>query len=352
MTKWLAAAAALHAGALERRKGVFGCTETAVSYLCNYHVDESSSVGPELVEAAKRDYFYHPENVGGSLGLSSFFKQRESESCVLCSGAGMSFDREAGQHKLFVEDCYCSGYHALGQAALNLCRLKHLAAIHTPYFVMLFVSLVEKKRYTFHRNPRELKDMARNLLSKLGSELSERNEDRELCESANVLNLWWRYQDKQSSRASSGLNMSIPSYFHLGMGYEPRTWTPSSDVFDIRNPEPFYSFVKNNCLCHKLRTSNRVRVQGGLWQGALVRVCELHHAGSAGITFVLSVLLSRQHLEQTLHNAIRAHKHRWVMPGTVLLVSVKKSSCIARWVPRWNALHWSTWNAPHRSCCT
>ncbi|KAK2821884.1 hypothetical protein Q5P01_021949 [Channa striata] len=281
-TRWLVAARALHAGALERHTQgpLFSSTEKAVSYLCGFQEKGCGSARDKeraAAAAAGRDYFYHQESVRGTIGgLGAFFEKGQSSPCVLCEGA--CIDRTTSRYDLLVTQDY--DRHRPDEAVLNLLHLEHLATLHTPYFAMLFVGLVENKRL----------------------------EGEELRSSAALLKRWWRYQER---RSNSTVNVSTPSYFTLCTEDDPQPWTPAFDAFEVRKPEPLYSFLRDKCRYHERRgdrSSDDPRSLGKLWQGSLARVRAIPHAEA--VTFVLSVLMPKQHLEQTLHNLVRTHRAR------------------------------------------
>ncbi|KAK2832706.1 hypothetical protein Q5P01_016595 [Channa striata] len=233
---------------------------------------------------AGRDYFYHQESVRGTIGgLGAFFEKGQSSPCVLCEGA--CIDRTTSRYDLLVAQDY--DRHRPDEAVLNLLRLEHLATLHTPYFAMLFVGLVENKRYTFHRGASETDSMARHLIRTLsGVTDSARSEGEELRSSAALLKRWWRYQER---RSNSTVNVSTPSYFTLCTEDDPQPWTPAFDAFEVRKPEPLYSFLRDKCRYHETRgdrSSDDPRSLGKLWQGSLARVRAIPHAEA--VTFVLS----------------------------------------------------------------
>lgn len=206
VTKWLAAAEALHAGALEGcASGVcFSFTEEAISYLCSFRTGTGDSLQNNNNEcslaAARRNYVYHPDKIIWTVGgLSVFFRNRQSSPCVLCEGARIHSDNTTSHYKLSVTNDY--DRHEPGTATLDPQRLEHLATLHTPYFVMLFVGLVKKKRYKFHRGVPATNIMARHLiLTPLGGASGPaHSRDENLRSDMAVLKLWWRYQDRQSS---------------------------------------------------------------------------------------------------------------------------------------------------------
>lgn len=88
---------------------------------------------------------------------------------------------------------------------------------------------------------------------------------------------------------------------------ETSTWNPRKDIFTSRRPEPLYTFLKKQCLCHRMQPNSddvfsySTEVLGAQWSTKLRTLVE----GNVS-TFSLGFLIHRSHLEDGLQSVIRA----------------------------------------------
>lgn len=77
VVKWERVASALYSGALDNYDGTFPDTQAAIDYLYTYQVNTSDAHDPS-------DFYYHPENLEGPVGLSKLFLEGICDRCKLC----------------------------------------------------------------------------------------------------------------------------------------------------------------------------------------------------------------------------------------------------------------------------
>ncbi|TKS75711.1 hypothetical protein D9C73_010128 [Collichthys lucidus] len=155
VVKWKAVAAAFHGGALVHCE-TFTSTEDAVRYLHSYQGHLRDEAATATVSRKHHDFYYHPDNLPGPVGLSVFFSHGVAYPCSLCKHASVTLN--AGRFKYKCKApvnvlnplVHASPPERSSSDDLNLRRLEHLAVMHTPYFVMLFLELVKQKHYSFH----------------------------------------------------------------------------------------------------------------------------------------------------------------------------------------------------------
>ncbi|KAI4794969.1 hypothetical protein KUCAC02_031763 [Chaenocephalus aceratus] len=150
VVKWKTIAAALHAGALDDCEG-FETLEDAVRHLYNYQTPgptpDPGGYSRLATDKGHKDFYYHRGEIPGLFGLSGFFGNGVADRCVLCQHIIMT--DEFRYETWYPEDV---AQKSVPRSELNLRRLEHLAVMHTPYFVMLFMDLARVKRYSFHRS--------------------------------------------------------------------------------------------------------------------------------------------------------------------------------------------------------
>lgn len=182
---------------------------------------------------------------------------------------------------------------------LNLIRLEHLAVMHTPYFVMLFLELVQNKRYTFHKNKYQRQCLTGHILDRLKRSVARTQVQHDTFR---FLRLWWRFQDRVGSRC---LNVPIPPYLEIGRDPRGDTWNPRMGDFKIRQPEPLYRFLMHNCIYNDLIFTpvDNTMVHSPEYprltviQKDFTKMC-------------LSVMIAKVHIENVLHCAVRAGHDR------------------------------------------
>ncbi|TKS65997.1 hypothetical protein D9C73_000053 [Collichthys lucidus] len=298
VVKWKAVAAAFHGGALDHCE-TFTSTEDAVRYLHSYQGHLRDEAATATVSRKHHDFYYHPDNLPGPVGLSVFFSHGVAYPCSLCKHASVTLN--AGRFKYKCKApvnvlnplVHASPPERSSSDDLNLRRLEHLAVMHTPYFVMLFLELVKQKHYSFHTG--------HDAKCSIASYVFERLKEGEVGafsrehDSFKFLKLWWRFQDRQSTR---DLKLSMPSYFELHT--DELIWNTRSDGFGKRKPEPLYTFLARNCLCHELCLSGRKvpAYPDGVSLSPTLRTL----ARGEVSTYCLSVLVPRVHLEDILHS--------------------------------------------------
>ncbi|KAE8287286.1 hypothetical protein D5F01_LYC13324 [Larimichthys crocea] len=263
-----------------------------------FHLEMVISIEFKIVPRKHHDFYYHPDNLPGPVGLSVFFSHGVAYPCSLCKHASVTLN--AGRFKYKCKAAVNDAdplVHATppeersSSDDLNLRRLEHLAVMHTPYFVMLFLELVRQKRYSFHMGH----DAKCSIASYVFERLKEDNVGtfgRE-HDSFKFLKLWWRFQDRQSTR---DLNISMPSYFELHT--DESIWNTRSDGFGKRKPEPLYTFLARNYLCHELWLS-------GTYPDRVALLPTVRTLTQGVSTCCLSVLVPRVHLEDILHSLAR-----------------------------------------------
>jgi len=292
--KWKAVASALHLGALNHCE-TFKSTKDAIGYLCSYGREEQS-LRSTTISRKHNDFYYHPDNLPGPVGLSRFFSSGEVYCpCVLCEYVSVTSD---GDLKCCTN---LISRRSFPHEDLDQLRLEHLAVVHTPYFVMLFLELVQNKAYTFHNNGDALRSHASYVIKQLrGDVRAVTNEE----ESFRFLKLWWMYQDRRSSKV---LKVSIPSYLELHTGNI--SWNPRHINFNGRIPVPLDTYLARNCLCHDIwscgKTSNSEASDPS------PRIITLTEGQVS--TSMLSVPILRLHVEDMLCSVARACNERRVM---------------------------------------
>ena len=288
VVKWKLAASALHRGALNNCEK-FKFTEDAINYLCSYQEGQHKAVHPGTVTRQHHNYHYHSDNLPGRVGLSNFFWNRVANCCVLCKYVRMT------QTGVFLHKMTDNvNPESIPDGELNLRRLEHLAVMHTPYFVMLFLDLVEKKRYGFHKNGSGRHCIANYVFERLTEDGEAFGEEED---SFRFLKLWWRFQDRRSSRE---LNISIPSYLELHKC--GKVWNSRIDTFANRKPEPLYNFLATSCLCHDISSTCSVTYSSC---DSVLPVMSTVSNGQVS-TFSFRVLVPRLHIEDILHSVVRA----------------------------------------------
>ncbi|KAE8277073.1 hypothetical protein D5F01_LYC25143 [Larimichthys crocea] len=298
VVKWKAVAAAFHGGALDHCE-TFTSTEDAVRYLHSYQGHLRDEAATATVSRKHHDFYYHPDNLPGPVGLSVFFSHGVAYPCSLCKHASVTLN--AGRFKYKCKApvnvlnplVHASPPERSSSDDLNLRRLEHLAVMHTPYFVMLFLELVKQKHYSFHTGHDAKCSIASYVFERLKE--GEAGAFSREHDSFKFLKLWWRFQDRQSTR---DLKLSMPSYFELHT--DELIWNTRSDGFGKRKPEPLYTFLARNCLCHELCLSGRKvpAYPDGVSLSPTMRTLTQGEVS----TYCLSVLVPRVHLEDILHS--------------------------------------------------
>ncbi|KAK2814509.1 hypothetical protein Q5P01_000308 [Channa striata] len=117
---------------------------------------------------------------------------------------------------------------------------------------------------------------------------------------------------------------------HHAAGRSPAL-TPAFDAFEVRKPEPSTPFCETNVGTTRREATGRrmTPVPREVVAGFSCEGARDPHAEAA--TFALSVLMPKQHLEQTLHNLVRTHRARearWLERGDLRGIGLWR---------RWNA---------------
>lgn len=311
VVKWKVIAAALHAGALDHCEK-FRTTADLISYLHGYSDrlrEGATAVSPRFDTTVSRrkhhDFYYHPDNIRGPVGLSVFFSDGVADPCALCKHASVTLNAGRFKYKCKATTMNFSPLRSRSPERnssddLNLRRLEHMAVMHTPYFVMLFLELAQQKRYSFHADEDAKRSVASYLFTRLRED--DLNAFGREHDSFKFLKLWWRFQDSRSAR---DLKISMPSYFELCA--DESVWNIRSDSFGKRKPEPLYTFLEKNCLCHEM------------WLGGGEVAYSDDVSPSPRLTTVtrgevsthrLSILIPKVHLEDTLRSLVEAREDR------------------------------------------
>lgn len=287
VSKWEKIALALHSGALDDCN-TFHSTQDIINHLHSYQQPQGDLAS---VARGHHDFYYHPEKIKGPIGLSELFAHRVSDRCLLCANVSMTLVK-GGK---FMYNCNndlrvgCSD----GYKQLDLQRLEHVAVLHTPYFLMLFLELVKNKRYVLHTNPEHRHAIALRIYD-------EFKEDPNGCFAQDLdvtfLKVWWRYQDRVGSRL---LGISIPCYLemHSGIG----TWTVKIDSFANRKPNPLYTFLSNKCLCHDIWPSGAAEYAEYTDLSPRVKTVTRDRVS----TFSMGILVPKLHSEAHLDSLVR-----------------------------------------------
>ncbi|KAK5898785.1 hypothetical protein CesoFtcFv8_008330 [Champsocephalus esox] len=292
VVKWKTIAAALHAGALDDCEG-FETLEDAVRHLYNYQTPgptpDPGGYSRLATDKGHKDFYYHRGEIPGPFGLSGFFGNGVTDRCVLCQHIIMT--DEFRYETWYPEDV---AQKSVPGSELNLRRLEHLAVMHTPYFVMLFMDLARVKRYSFHRSKASRDRIAGHVFERLrGPDLQSAARALEGLDSLTFLKTWWRFQDRRGSRE---LQVSIPGYLELHT--EGHAWNPRIEPFANRKPEPLYTFLSERCLCHEVwapRAPARPDVIGS--------PCRIRTLTQGPVsTYALSVPIPRLHMEEILRS--------------------------------------------------
>ena len=288
VVKWKRAASALHRGALNNCEK-FKFTEDVINYLCTYQEEgQQTAIHPGTVTRKHRDFHYQSNNLTGRVGLSDFFWNGVANCCLLCKYVRMT---QTGRFTYKMSDNV--NPERIPDGELDLRRLEHLAVMHSPYFVMLFLDIVENKRYHFHKNDNDRHCIASHVFAKLTEgEVFGEEED-----SFRFLKSYWRFQDRRGCRE---LNISIPSYLELYI--RGNVWNPRIGTFAHRKPEPLYSFLATSCLCHEMLSNCSVPYSG---HDSVLPVMSTVSNGQVS-TFSLRVLVPRLHIEDILNSIVRA----------------------------------------------
>lgn len=287
VVKWERVSSALYAGALDNYNGTFSNTQAIIDYLHTYRVD------PGIVRKPS-DFYYHPENLKGPIGLSELFSEGACDRCRLCEKLSMSL--EEGK---FV---YHNDHNHVDDSASSdppdLIRLKHLAVLHTPYFLLLFLELVENKRYVLHTDTYDRHTLASWIYNVFKVDQSCFPQKLDFT----FLMIWWRYQDRRSSRL---LGISIPCYLeiHTGNG----TWTPKLDSFANRKPDPLYSFISNKCLCYDIWPE---RATSYAKYADLSPNITTTGTSAQASTFAFRTMIPKLHSEAILDSLVRTYEDR------------------------------------------
>ncbi|KAK2813584.1 hypothetical protein Q5P01_000741 [Channa striata] len=308
-TRWLVAARALHAGALERHTQgpLFSSTEKAVSYLCGFQEKGCGSARDKERRGSG----------GAGRDISTTKKASEgrlADSGVLRKGTVKPVRAVRGR----LHRSHHVAVRSVGRAGLRPTQARRGrpeptspgAPGHAAHAVLRDALRGPGGEQAVHVSQRRIGDRQHGPSSDPDAErVTDSGARRRGAPfSAALLKRWWRYQER---RSNSTVNVSTPSYFTLCTEDDPQPWTPAFDAFEVRKPEPLYSFLRDKCRYHETRgdrSSDDPRSLGKLWQGSLARVRAIPHAEA--VTFVLSVLMPKQHLEQTLHNLVRTHRAR------------------------------------------
>lgn len=288
--KWKTIAMALHQGALDHCEP-FQSAEEAISYLYHYRGTQKAS-SSLAISRQHHDFYYHPDNIPGPVGLSKFFSIGVADRCLLCKFTMVTVDTARLKYNLVNAN---DTRGTVPEGGLTQRRLQHLAVMHTPYFVLLFLDLVQNKRYLFHDTVNARRSIASYVFDHLKEDRTEYI--RHDADALRFLKLWWRFQDRRSTRE---LNLSIPSYLELHT--ERETWNPRSDKFANRKPEPLYTFLAKHCLCHEILQRDPVTLSETL--DLSPRTNTLTEGQVA--TYSLSLLIPRLHIEDILHSTVRA----------------------------------------------
>lgn len=296
VAKWKGIAAALHDGALDHC-GTFKSTDEAITYLCGYHQGQRQTVVSSSTTQKTHkhhDFYYHPENIPGSLGLGSFFTDAAFDYCLMCKHIRMEIVNGRFQYMNLSAAPVVTTTEPCDE--MNLRRLEHLAVMHTPYFALLFLELVENKRYGFHQNHSARHSMAKYVFEQLSHNGSTFTSGRD--DPYTFLRLWWRVQDKRGSR---DLKVTIPLYVQLHNG--TTTWNPRLDTFAVRKPEPLYTFLTKQCLCHEIWPKDSAFTTPD--DDTLTCKVTTVPKGQNVSTFSLRVPIPKVHVEDTLHSTVR-----------------------------------------------
>ena len=293
---WKTIAAALHAGALDDCE-TFKSTDDAISYLRSYRVQEQTAGASHISKFTLRrhhDFYYHSNNLPGPLGLSQLFARNVADPCRLCKFIEIKLNSDLIEYKTIADTFSWRAppqQELPNQDLLNLRRLEHLAVMHTPYFVMLFLDLVQNKRYRFHRS----KDARHSIASYVFERLKAEDGTLELDDSFRFIHMWWRWQDSIGSKV---LNVSIPPY--LEVCAENFTWNLRSDSFVTRQPAPLCTFVSTQCICHNLWQDGTVECADP--PPKMKTLTDREHV----VTYSLSVSVPKVHVEDILQSTVRA----------------------------------------------
>lgn len=315
VVKWRSIAAALHSGALDYCD-VFKTTEV-ITYLYRYQDQRHEST------ALRRhhDIYYHPDNLHGPTGLSKFFCSKAVDQCLLCRSIRVTVD-PAGKFKYKNFVTGKAIMKVVPDDQLNLQRLEHLAVMHTPYFVMLFLGLVQNKRYSFHKTNVSRYSIASYVFEQLRED--ETSVFRQDAGAFKFLQLWWRFQDRCGSRE---LTIPIPSFLELHS--DRNTWNPRIDTFVNRKTDPLYSFLRRHCLCHELWPGGAAMYDDDMDMSPNMKMITEGEVSTSS----LNVLIPRLHVEDILHSVVRLCNAR---PSRK--VSVGNMKCSSMLEPRLDCL--------------
>ncbi|KAL7376340.1 hypothetical protein ABVT39_006069 [Epinephelus coioides] len=135
VSKWKAMAKALNQGALDHC-GMFETTEDVIQHLTSYQnpLNTEQDAHSDGGSRTHRDFYYHAAHLPGPIRLSRFFGPEEVDTCVLCRYICVSLELDRFKFK----------YN------MSSVTIQHLAVMHSPYFMMLFLDLVRIKRYGVH----------------------------------------------------------------------------------------------------------------------------------------------------------------------------------------------------------
>lgn len=289
--KWKTIAAALHQGALDHCEP-FQSAGDAIGYLYCHGGKQQASCSP-TISRRHHDFYYHPDNIPSPVGLSRFFSTKSGDTCILCKSMLVTVDAERLKYNLVNTNPNTTRGWSPGED-LTLSRLEHLAVMHTPYFVLLFLDLVRNKRYMFHDTAIARHSIATYVFNHLKEETSTMVFEHD-ADSVRFLKLWWRFQDRRSTRKR---NMSIPSYLELHTGMS--TWNPKIDPFLNRKPEPLYTFLAKHCLCHEILERYPVASPNTLDLSPRTKTLTEGQVS----THCLSLPIPRLHIEDILSSAV------------------------------------------------
>lgn len=229
---WRTIARALYKGALDDNHITFKMIADILSYLKVYNAFEID------VNHMPSTFHYrrYSDRTTPPTYVDLLFKDLEYDRCTFCNSVSIVLNTQ--REFEYCNDIVYTAVYSNEQQSVTLRHLEHLALIHTPYFLLLFVDLADDKRHVLHLHRSSRLEIAQYTYNTLTSAEKIAEFDDDLAEK--YLRMWWRYQD---SRSRTLFNVGIPRYLECQLS-ERLAWTPTHDGFNDCRSKPVFQFLK------------------------------------------------------------------------------------------------------------